>query len=62
VGHNFGSGILVDSSHVVIEGNYVGTDYTGAKAVANHNGIQINGATNVNYIIHTICHSAWCNI
>jgi hypothetical protein len=25
-------------------GNYIGTDYTGSKAIANNNGVQINGA------------------
>ena len=38
---------LAAASNNKILGNYVGTDCTGSKAVANHNGIQINGATNV---------------
>ncbi|HYO09768.1 MAG TPA: hypothetical protein VER17_12420 [Tepidisphaeraceae bacterium] len=29
--------------HNKIQGNYCGTDYTGSKAIANHNGVQING-------------------
>src|SRR5262249_22746038 len=39
--NNFSSGILVDSSHIVIEGNYIGTDLSGA-AAPNPNTIGVN--------------------
>jgi hypothetical protein len=38
---------LADGSNNKVVGNYVGTDYTGNKAIKNHNGVQINGANNI---------------
>jgi hypothetical protein len=38
---------LAAASNNKILGNYVGTDCTGSKAIANHVGVQINGAANV---------------
>jgi hypothetical protein len=38
---------LADGSNNKVVGNYVGTDYTGSKAIHNHNGVQINGANHI---------------
>ncbi len=45
---NSGDGVLIDSgvSGVAVQGNYIGTDLTGAKAVANSVGIEVVGNNN----------------
>src|SRR5207302_675885 len=47
---NVSAGVLFylpAGSNNQVLGNYIGTDCTGAKAIHNHNGVQINGAANV---------------
>src|SRR5205823_2177680 len=36
---------LAAASHNKVLGNFIGTDYTGMKAIKNHVGVQINGAS-----------------
>jgi hypothetical protein len=44
---NSGNGILLSGPSNLVEGNFIGTDLTGASAVANgSNGIKITGASN----------------
>jgi hypothetical protein len=38
---------LAAASNNKVVGNYIGTDVTGSKAIQNHNGVQINGASYV---------------
>ncbi len=43
---NSGDGVLIAASGVAVQGNYIGTDVTGTKAVANKIGVQVSASNN----------------
>ncbi len=42
-----GDGIALNGSNCVIQGNFVGTDVTGTKAIGNNQGISVSGSNNL---------------
>jgi hypothetical protein len=47
---NIGSGVIVDADTVQVQGNFIGTDATGTKAVANSVGVEVLLITSHNTI------------